>query len=63
MASGPISEFDRETIVDYMAFGRSDRPRDDRAQDNQAQHDRASGDLADALYHRSDDNTRTTVLA
>jgi ABC-type sugar transport system ATPase subunit len=47
VASGPISEFDRETIVDYMAFGRSDRPRDDRAQDNQAQHDRASGDQAE----------------
>jgi ABC-type sugar transport system ATPase subunit len=25
VASGPISEFDRERIVDFMAFGRSDR--------------------------------------
>jgi ABC-type sugar transport system ATPase subunit len=25
VASGPISEFDRETIVDFMAFGRSQR--------------------------------------
>ncbi len=25
VATGPISEFDRETVVDYMAFGRSER--------------------------------------
>jgi ABC-type sugar transport system ATPase subunit len=34
VATGPISEFDRETIVDYMAFGRSDRqPRRDASSD------------------------------
>jgi ABC-type sugar transport system ATPase subunit len=36
VATGPVSEFDRETIVDYMAFGRSDRRERRNAPPNQA---------------------------